>query len=55
VLDPADAEAAADRAIAMQEAEVKSRARLDAGEKLPDISGATKVLQEAMAKQKNAK
>jgi regulator of RNase E activity RraA len=55
VLDPADAEAAADRAIAMQEAEVKSRARLDAGEKLPDISGATKVLQEAIAKQSAAK
>ena len=31
VLDPADAEAAADRAIAMQDAEVKTRARLDAG------------------------
>ena len=55
VLDPADAEAAAERAIAMQEAEVKSRARLDAGEKLPDISGATKVLQEAMARQGGAK
>jgi regulator of RNase E activity RraA len=52
VLDPKEAEAAADRAIAMQEGEVKSRARLDAGEKLPDISGATKMLQEALAKQK---
>jgi regulator of RNase E activity RraA len=52
VLDRAEAEAAADRAISMQEAETKSRARLDAGEKLPDISGATKVLQEALAKQK---
>jgi regulator of RNase E activity RraA len=52
VLDPADAEAAADRAIAMQDAEVKTRARLDAGEKLPDISGATKVLEEALAKQR---
>jgi regulator of RNase E activity RraA len=51
VLDPADAEAAADRAIAMQDAEVRTRARLDAGEKLPDISGATKVLEEALAKQ----
>ena len=47
----AEAEAAADRAIAMQEAEVKTRARLDAGERLPDISGATKVLQDALAKQ----
>jgi 4-hydroxy-4-methyl-2-oxoglutarate aldolase len=52
VLDPVDAEAAADRAIAMQDAEAKTRARLDAGEKLPDISGATKVLEEAMAKQR---
>ena len=52
VLDPMDAEAAADRAIAMQDAEVKTRARLDAGEKLPDISGATKMLEEAMAKQR---
>ena len=51
VLDPADAEAAADRAIAMQDAEVKTRARLDAGEKLPDISGATKVMEEALARQ----
>ena len=52
VLDRADAEAAAERAISMQDAEVASRARLDAGEKLPDISGATKTLQEALAKQK---
>lgn len=51
VLDPRDAEAAADRAITMQTNEIKSRARLDAGEKLPDISGATKMLQEALAKQ----
>lgn len=52
VLDRAEAEAAAERAIGMQEAEATSRKRLDAGEKLPDISGATKVLQEALAKQK---
>ena len=52
VLDRAEAEAAAERAISMQDAETKSRARLDVGEKLPDISGATKVLQEALAKQK---
>ena len=51
VLDPADAEAAADRAIAMQDGEVKTRARLDAGEKLPDISGATKVMEDALARQ----
>jgi regulator of RNase E activity RraA len=54
VLDPAEAEAAAERAIAMQEAEAKTRARLDAGEKLPDISGATKVLEEALAKQRGS-
>src|ERR671930_372581 len=53
VLPPAEAEAIADRAIAMQDAEITSRKRLDAGEKLPDISGATKMLQEALAKQKN--
>jgi len=53
VMDPADAEAAADRAIAMQDAEAATKARLDAGEKLPDISGASKVLAEALAKQKN--
>ncbi|HVE48012.1 MAG TPA: RraA family protein [Casimicrobiaceae bacterium] len=47
-----EAEAAADRAIGMQDAEAASRARLDAGEKLPDISGATRTLQEALAKQK---
>lgn len=52
VMERAQAEAAAERAIGMQEAEVASRKRLDAGEKLPDISGATKVLQDAMAKQK---
>ncbi len=52
VLERSEAEAAADRAIGMQDGEVHSRKRLDSGEKLPDISGATKVLQEAMAKQK---
>ena len=52
VIERSQAEAAADRAIGMQEAEVASRKRLDAGEKLPDISGATKVLQDAMAKPK---
>src|SRR2546428_4206516 len=52
VLDPAEAEAAAQHAIGMQHAEGASRKRLDNGEKLPDISGATKTLQEALAKQK---
>ena len=52
VMERGQAEAAAERAIGMQEAEVASRKRLDGGEKLPDISGATKVLQDAIAKQK---
>ena len=52
VMERGQAEAAAERAIGMQEAEAASRKRLDAGEKLPDISGATKVLQDAIAKQK---
>jgi regulator of RNase E activity RraA len=52
VMDRAEAEAAADRAIAMQDAEAKTRARLDAGEKLPDISGATKVLDDALSKER---
>ena len=52
VLDRAEAEAAAERATGMQDAEAASRKRLDSGEKLPDISGATKVLQEALARQK---
>ena len=52
VLDRAEAEAAAERAIGMQDAEAASRKRLDSGEKLPDISGATKILQEALARQK---
>jgi 4-hydroxy-4-methyl-2-oxoglutarate aldolase len=52
VMPRGDAEAAAERAIGMQDAEVASRKRLDGGEKLPDISGATKVLQDAISKQK---
>jgi 4-hydroxy-4-methyl-2-oxoglutarate aldolase len=53
VLPPGEAEAAADRAIGMQDAEAASRKRLDNGEKLPDISGASKMLQEALARQKS--
>lgn len=51
VLDPADIESVADRAIAMQLAEKEKRARLDAGEKLPDISGATEILEKAWTSQ----
>ena len=49
VLDPSDIEAVADRAIDMQAEEEAKRARLDAGEKLPDISGAAEVFERALA------
>jgi regulator of RNase E activity RraA len=52
VLDRDEAEPAANRAIQMQHDEIDKRRRLDAGEKLPDISGASKVLADALAKQK---
>jgi 4-hydroxy-4-methyl-2-oxoglutarate aldolase len=41
VLRPSQIEAAVDRALQLQEAEKEVLRRLDAGEKLPDISGAT--------------
>jgi 4-hydroxy-4-methyl-2-oxoglutarate aldolase len=41
VLRPGDIEEAANRAIAMQEQEKTTLRRLDAGEKMPDISGVT--------------
>jgi 4-hydroxy-4-methyl-2-oxoglutarate aldolase len=41
VLRPGDLEEAANRAIAMQEEEKTTLRRLDAGEKMPDISGVT--------------
>jgi 4-hydroxy-4-methyl-2-oxoglutarate aldolase len=41
VLRPGDIEEAANRAIAMQEEEKTTLRRLDAGEKMPDISGVT--------------
>ena len=44
VLRPADIEAAANRAIAMQEEEKTTLRRLDAGEKMPDISGVTELI-----------
>ncbi|HQT79411.1 MAG TPA: RraA family protein [Rhodopila sp.] len=44
VLPPSGIEAAADRAIAMQEAEKATLKRLDAGEKMPDISGVTALI-----------
>ncbi|MFG1302247.1 RraA family protein [Xanthobacter sp. V3C-3] len=45
VLKPSEAPAVAARAIAMQEAEVVLLARLAAGEKLPDISGARSMVE----------
>jgi 4-hydroxy-4-methyl-2-oxoglutarate aldolase len=44
VLNPRDIEAAATRAIGMQKAEKLTLARLDAGEKYPDIVGTTPIL-----------
>ncbi len=44
VLRPGDIEAAANRAIAMQEEEKTTLRRLDAGEKMPDISGVTELI-----------
>jgi 4-hydroxy-4-methyl-2-oxoglutarate aldolase len=46
VLDADQIEAAATRAVGMQEEEKKTLARLDAGEKYPDIIGATPFIQE---------
>jgi len=44
-LRPTEARAIAERAISMQEAEIVLLQRLRAGEKLPDISGATKLVE----------
>jgi 4-hydroxy-4-methyl-2-oxoglutarate aldolase len=44
-LRPNEARAVAERAISMQEAEIVLLQRLRAGEKLPDISGATKLVE----------
>jgi hypothetical protein len=44
-MHPEDAKAVAERAIGMQEAEVVLLNRLRAGEKLPDISGATTMVE----------
>jgi regulator of RNase E activity RraA len=45
VLNPAKARSIAERAIAMQEQEIVLLNRLRSGEKLPDISGATKIVE----------
>ncbi|MCB8819803.1 RraA family protein [Microvirga rosea] len=46
VLHPSEARAVAERAIGMQENEIKLLERLRNGEKLPDISGATRIVEE---------
>lgn len=50
VLPPDQAQAIAERAIGMQNAEKTTLKRLDAGEKLPDITGASAMIREKMAK-----
>jgi 4-hydroxy-4-methyl-2-oxoglutarate aldolase len=50
VLDPAAAEAIALRAIAMQEREITVLKRIHGGEKLADISGATRLIEESNAR-----
>lgn len=50
VLAPDAIEAAANRAIALQTAEKATLKRLDAGEKLPDITGASQAIRDKMAK-----
>jgi len=52
VLGPEEADAIADEAIARQERGLKTQDRVKAGEKLGDISGATKMVLEAVAKAK---
>ncbi|WP_366655934.1 RraA family protein [Fodinicurvata sp. EGI_FJ10296] len=49
VLNPDTVDAVADRAIGMQEREITLLQRIDAGEHLPDISGATEKVENALA------
>lgn len=49
VLDPSRAEWAVDKALGMQESELVLLDRLRKGEKLPDISGATKIVEASAA------
>jgi regulator of RNase E activity RraA len=52
VLPPSDIKAAAERAIAMQQAEKLSLARVAKGERLPDINGTNTRIAEIVAQQK---
>ena len=49
ILDPADIEWAANRAIALQQDEKTTLARIDAGEKIADIVGSTALIEKALA------
>ena len=49
ILPPADIEASARRALQMMSDEKKTLARIDAGEKYPDIMGSSKVIQDVIA------
>jgi regulator of RNase E activity RraA len=51
VMPPSDIQAAAERAIAMQEAEKLSLARVAKGERLPDINGTNARIAEILAQQ----
>jgi 4-hydroxy-4-methyl-2-oxoglutarate aldolase len=53
VIDPSEAHAAAERAIAMQEAEKATLARVARGEKLPDLNGTNERIRAIMADAKS--
>jgi hypothetical protein len=48
ILKPGEIDAVADRALAMQAREVTLLERIDAGERLPEITGATAKIKAAM-------
>jgi 4-hydroxy-4-methyl-2-oxoglutarate aldolase len=52
VMEPHEVKAAAERAIAMQQAEKVSLARIAKGERLPDINGTNARIAEIVAAQK---
>ena len=54
VMPPEDIEYSARRALKMMEDEKRTLARIDAGEKYPDIMGTTKVILDVLEKQKQA-
>lgn len=54
VMPPEDIEYSAHRALKMMEDEKRTLARIDAGEKYPDIMGSTQVILDAIEKQRQA-